>query len=74
MSTLNEWDEDRIITIETKIAYQEDLLQKLDDIVSMQQKKLDQLEITCRSLVKGIERLNEADGNKSITDQRPPHY
>ncbi len=74
MSTLNEWDEDRIITIETKIAYQEDLLQKLDDIVSMQQKKLDQLEKTCRSMVKGIERLNEADGNKSITDQRPPHY
>ena len=74
MNTENESGEDRIITIETKIAYQEDLLQKLNDIVSLQQKKLDQLEATCRSLIDGIARLTEADGSKSTADPRPPHY
>ncbi len=74
MNTETESGENRIITIETKIAFQEDLLQKLNDIVSLQQKKLDQLEATSRSLIDGIACLTEADGNKSIADQRPPHY
>ena len=74
MNTENESGENRIITIETKIAYQEDLLQQLNDIVSLQQKKLDQLEATCRSLIDGIASLTEADGNKSTANQRPPHY
>ena len=74
MNTESEWGEDRIVKIETQVAYQEDLLQKLNDIVSLQQRKLDQLEATCRSLVDGISSLTEAESSKSIIDQRPPHY
>ena len=43
-------DNQRLIDIETKLAYQEDLIQELNKTVHSQQLKLDQLEEALRSL------------------------
>ncbi|HCD76053.1 MAG TPA: SlyX protein, partial [Alcanivorax sp.] len=43
--------DDRFLDIETKLAYQEDLVASLNQIVSDQQRKLDELEAAYRKLV-----------------------
>ena len=43
--------DDRFLDIETKLAYQEDLVASLNQIVSAQQRKLDELEAAYRKLV-----------------------
>lgn len=66
---------DRIIELEIKAAYQEDLLQELNKIVSAQQQQIQRLEATCQLLNERIKSLSTegAGGGESI-DEVPPHY
>ena len=67
--------EERLENIETKIAYQEDLLEELNKTIYQQQKKLEQLEATCAALAGHIASLAESvNENKSVMNERPPHY
>jgi len=68
-------NEDRIIELEIKTAYQEDLLQELNKIVGQQQQQIDRLEATCRLLNERIKSLS-TDGisGESAADEVPPHY
>lgn len=66
--------EDRLIDIETKIAYQEDLLQELNKIIYQQQKKIDRLEAVCDALTGHVQELSEAVAEGGATNERPPHY
>lgn len=67
-------NEDRIIELEIKTAYQEDLLQALNKIVGQQQQQIGRLEATCRMLNERIKSLStEAGGGESV-EELPPHY
>ena len=68
-------NEERLINIETKIAYQEDLIEELNKTVYQQQQKLDHLEAVCKSLAMHIKSLADAgnEGKQSV-NERPPHY
>ena len=66
--------EERLINIETKITFQEDLIEDLNKLVYQQQKKLDRLEATCESLVRHIESLAESRNEGMPANERPPHY
>lgn len=66
--------EERLIKIETKITFQEDLIEELNKTVYQQQNKLDRLERICESLVRHIESLEEAGGESKPANERPPHY
>ena len=64
----------RIDALETKIAYLEDTVQTLNDIVSGQQRAIAAFSVSCKYLVdrqKGLAELIEGDAE---TDERPPHY
>lgn len=67
--------EDRLIEIETKLAYQEDLLQSLNDIIIEQRELLDLLELRIKKL---IEKINNGSENiqpsGNAEDELPPHY
>lgn len=65
--------ESRIIELEIKIAYQEDLLQALNEIVSEQQKQIIRLEETCKYL---NEQMKTRGGNQEVNQsfEVPPHY
>jgi SlyX protein len=67
--------EDRIIELEIKQAYQEDLIQSLNQVVIDQQVQLRKIEETCRLL---NEKIKSFAGNQvavsSPADERPPHY
>ncbi len=66
--------EDRLIEIETKVAYQEHTLQELNDVVCRQQEQLDRLEESCRFLTDQVRALVEAMEKRPPRDERPPHY
>ena len=64
----------RLIDIETKLAYQEDLIQELNKIVHSQQLKLDQLEEALKSLTLRYNSLAEQNDSEYPVDEKPPHY
>ncbi len=66
--------EERLVKIETKITFQEDLIEELNKTVYQQQIKLGRLEAVCESLVRHIESLEEAGGEGKHVNERPPHY
>jgi SlyX protein len=66
--------EERLVNIETKIAFQEDLIEELNKVVYQQQQKLDQLEAVCASLASHIRSLAEAGNESRAVNERPPHY
>lgn len=67
--------EDRLVDIETKLAYQEDTVQALNKVVSDQQGQLDRLQKSFEVL---IERMQDLRGQLEDTagpvDEKPPHY
>ncbi len=67
--------EERIIELETKIAYQEDLLESLNATIAAQQQQLDQLEKVCRALIERWEQMNDTlKSHSSEQYEIPPHY
>ena len=66
--------DDRFLDIETKLAYQEDLVASLNQIVSDQQRRLDELEAAYRKLVDRVVEQSEELAALRIEDAPPPHY
>jgi SlyX protein len=66
--------EERIIELEIKQAYQEDLIQALNQVVANQQKQIGKLEETCKLLHDKIKSLALAERNPATLDEKPPHY
>jgi SlyX protein len=67
-------NDERIIELEIKAAYQEDLLQELNKIVSRQQQQIDRLEATCKMLNERIKSLSVESGAGEHIEEVPPHY
>ncbi|KAF0205316.1 MAG: SlyX [Gallionellaceae bacterium] len=66
--------EERLENIETKITFQEDLIEELNKTVYQQQRKLERLEAICASLVRHIESMEQAKNEGMSANERPPHY
>lgn len=66
--------ESRIIDLETKVAYQEDLLEQLNEVVTRQQSEIDELLHQLKQLKRTLkEQLGE--GIKPVSEEEPPpHY
>ena len=68
-------NEERLEKIETKLAYQEDLIEELNKTLYQQQKELERLKATCESLASHITTLYESENeSKPVVNERPPHY
>lgn len=67
-------NEKRLVDIETKIAYQEDTIMQLNNVVCEQQKQIDQLEATCKLLIDRIRELSPAEETGKPKIEIPPHY
>ena len=71
-------NDNRLIELEIKAAYQDDLLQALNTIVSKQQQQIERLEATCGVLNERIKSLS-TDGLRDENFANsgydiPPHY
>jgi SlyX protein len=65
---------DSLIELETKLAYQENLLEELNNVVCRQQDQIDDLHVKLRLLQ---ERANELAAGASPDEMEveiPPHY
>jgi SlyX protein len=67
-------NENRIIELEIKVAYQEDLLQDLNRIVIEQQAQLDRLDKMSLLLIEHIRTIQTHPGVEDEGVQIPPHY
>ncbi len=67
-------NERRLEELETKIAYQEDTIQQLNEVLGRQQKQIDQLEISCQFLINRLRESDEISAPGNEVDERPPHY
>lgn len=64
--------EDRVVELETKLTFQEDLLTKLDDALIAHERDIEQLKVQLTEL---RQQLSEIMGQlPRSTDGRPPHY
>ncbi|MBI1174334.1 MAG: SlyX protein [Sideroxydans sp.] len=66
--------EERLENIETKISFQEDLIEELNKTVYQQQQKLDRLEAICEALARQIAAQAESMNEGKPAHERPPHY
>jgi SlyX protein len=65
--------ENRLIALEIKASYNEDALDKFDQIITRQQAQIDQL---VREIVRIRDQRPESSsaGQSSLQDELPPHY
>jgi len=63
-------EEDRIIRLETDMAYLQDMVRELNDIVAAQQALITKLEKQNEALNKRMEDLD----TEARPNRRPPHY
>jgi SlyX protein len=64
----------RIAELETQVAFQEDTLQTLNEIVTRQQLQIDQLEREVQALVAQLQQLSDAMRRPESEEAPPPHY
>ncbi|RZN34149.1 SlyX family protein [Bradyrhizobium sp. Leo121] len=63
---------ERIDALETRIAYQDDTIETLNETITAQWKQIDAL---TRQMGELRERLQEAESNTAAPiNERPPHY
>ncbi len=73
MSTNNELEE-KIISLESRLAFSEDLINGLNAAIAGQNKEINGLKLYCKELKKKLDELAENDGSDLGPDQKPPHY
>jgi SlyX protein len=67
--------EERLMEIETKIAFQEQTIKDLNDVICEQQREIDRLGSICDVLVKRVKELLEfTPGIDAPANEKPPHY
>ncbi|MDD5227700.1 MAG: SlyX family protein [Methylococcales bacterium] len=67
--------ENRLIELEIKVAYQDDLLQTLNDIIATQQQKIDRLERAYKTIHERVDSLASKSPEESLPNHElPPHY
>ena len=67
-------NEDRLVDIETKIAFQEQAIKDLNDVIYDQQKEIERLGFICDALLKQDKDLSSSPGTDAPADEKPPHY
>lgn len=68
-------NEERLVHIETKIAFQEDLIEELNKTVYQQQQKIERMEAICEALARQVRSMADAGSeNRPTANERPPHY
>ncbi|MGB5345184.1 MAG: SlyX family protein [Woeseia sp.] len=68
-------DEQRIIELETRLAYQEHTLIELNDVVTDQQQQLTRMQRALVTLTSRLEAMaDDMPGAGTPQNERPPHY
>jgi SlyX protein len=63
-----------LIELETKMSYQEDTIQQLNDVVCRQQNQIDELMEKCNLLLSRTKELSDKLPDGVANMEKPPHY
>jgi SlyX protein len=68
--------QDALIELETRVAFQEDTLNQLNDVIVKQDAEILLLREQLRVVVKRVEELSRQPSVGAVAelDERPPHY
>ena len=69
--------EEQLIDVQTRVAYQEDTLVQLNDVITRQDAEIIQLKQQMRLLAQRLDELvrNPLQGDEAdVANERPPHY
>jgi len=66
--------ENRIIDLESKLAFQDETINELNEVITDQQQQLDQLREDIRLLSLRIASVAESSGTTEEKEPPPPHY
>jgi len=67
--------EERLVKIETKIAFQEKTIMELNDVVYEQQREIQRLGSICDALMKNMKEFSgDTSGGNAPLHEKPPHY
>ena len=66
--------DDRLMDIETKLAFQEHTVEELNKVVIEQQKEIDRLKNAVEYLLDKMELLVDTNMERAPADDKPPHY
>ncbi len=64
----------RLTELETKVAFQDDLLESLNRIVAEQQQQMDMMQQQLQMLYDQLRSLAPSNIAQGAADERPPHY
>lgn len=68
-------NEERLVEIETRIAFQEQTIKEMSDVIYKQQQEIDRLYSTCAALEKQNIKFEElSQGIDAPANEKPPHY
>lgn len=68
-------DEERLTEIEMKLAYQEKIINDLNDVICDQQKEIEKLGSICEKLIKIVKENGlTVPTIDAPADEKPPHY
>jgi len=65
---------DRMIELETRISYQDHTIAELNDVVTRQQRQIDQLERAMEQLRQHLKQSDSAGLARPEEEIPPPHY
>ncbi len=71
---MKDTQEQRSIELEMRLTEQDQTLQTMSDEIFAQQKKLDNLDATCKILHDKISLLGNDSAATGAADEKPPHY
>lgn len=68
--------DERLVALEIRAAFQDDMLQQLNDALVAQQLRIDQLELRLQVLTRQLESALAAalDPSEPVPEPPPPHY
>ncbi len=74
MVRLMENNEEAIIELQTKLAFQEDLLENLNQVITDQQGQIAKLERTVESIIVQMHSMQSSGQDNGPQQEIPPHY
>ncbi|MDX8411243.1 MAG: SlyX family protein [Mariprofundaceae bacterium] len=66
--------DERIIELETKMAYQDHTIHELSDVIAGQQKQIDALEAKMERVLEHLKAITASDIARPEEEAPPPHY
>ena len=66
--------EKKIVELEEKIAYLQNMLDDLNMVVFRQGKLIDKLNLETKELKTKLQDFNDSQSNQTVNDDKPPHY